>query len=215
MLNNDFKELVGKYRRYQHHQKRLRNRKILLAVLMAALAYYVSTLDFKKLLHKNTTEQNLSAAPTPKDNTTLVQDPLFTPTPTSKQEENVSQPAPIEKPKKEKKKKKVHKKKVQKPKLKVTSRKNSLKELLANQASSQSYSATIALANFHYSRKEYEEAIKWSISASKKNKSRSRPWIIYAKSKKALGKKQIARKALKLFLKKHPDEEVQNLLNSL
>ncbi len=201
MLNNDFDLLVKKYNRYKQQKRKSRNRRILLLIMIGALAYYISTLNFSKpimIADKNNTikeikESNKSVAPiTIKDETN-----------TSKKKENIS-------------KEKVQKvTKAKRGGLKVTTHTKSLYQLLENQAQSQSYSSTIAVANYHYSKKAYQKAIKWAIEASKKNKSKVRPWIVYAKSKKALGKDKTAKKALSLFLKRHQSQEAQELLNSL
>ncbi len=209
MLNNDFNVLVKKYKQYKQQKKKSRNRRILLLIIIGALAYYISTLNFSKPIRiedKNETlkaikENNKSIAPIVKKNE-------INNTKETKAEQNFTKKIPP--------KRKV--KKVSTPKrsgLKVTTNEKSLYQLLENQAQSQSYSATIAIANYHYSKKAYQKAIKWAIEASKKNKSKVRPWIVYAKSKKALGKDEIAKKALTLFLKRHQSQEAQELLNSL
>ncbi len=205
MLNNDFNELVKKYDRYKLQKKKSRNRRILFLIMIGALAYYISTLNFSKPIMIE--DKNETPKATQESNTSIT--PIITKAEVNEtKEENITKNLP---PKREVKK-------VSTPKrsgLKVTTNEKSLYQLLEHQAQSQSYSATIAVANYHYSKKSYQKAIKWAIEASKKNKSKVRPWIVYAKSKKALGKDEIAKKALTLFLKRHPSQEAQELLNSL
>lgn len=204
MLNNDFNVLVQKYEQYKKQKSKKRNRRILLLLMVGALTYYISTLNFAQPTNGVTQDKNTSVEKIEETQTISTQ-------------ELIDKTPPQEEIKKEVVPKKIEKK-VSKPKksgLKVTTKENSLEQLLENQEQSKSYSSTIALANFHYSKKEYQEAIKWSIDASKKNKSKVRPWIVYAKSKKALGKEDVAKKALTLFLKKHHSQEAKELLNSL
>jgi len=206
MLNNDFNVLVQKHTRYKIQKRKSRNRRILLLIMIGALAYYISTLNFSQPAKIIPDDENKTVEVVEKTSTVSTQE-LIDKTPLEK-EKNITK---VEKPKKVEKK-------VSKPKrsgLKVTTNEKSLEQLLENQAQSKSYSSTIALANYHYSKKEYQETIKWAIEASKKNKSKVRPWIVYAKSKKALGKEDIAKKALTLFLKRHQSQEAQELLDSL
>ena len=202
MLNNDFSVLVKKYKHYKIQESKKRNRRILLLIMIAAIAYYISSLYHSKpakQLDSNETKKVIL-----EHNATIPKD--------ESNESKKEAPIHIEKPTKE-----VHDKvsKTKTTRLKVTTQGETLKQLLENQAKSQSYSSTIAIANYHYSKKNYPETIKWAIEASKKNKSKVRPWILYAKCKNAQGKKEIAKKAFTLFLKRHKSKEVQELLNTL
>ncbi len=208
MLNNDFKVLVEKYYRYKKQKKKARNRRILLFILVGIIAYFLLTQDFSAPPKVSQKEHNTTTVHIEKNSTSDINHSSKVP---QKNEENISKIATPKQPKV----KKVTKPKVNQLHLQVTTQKETLAQLLKNQEKSKSYSATIALANYHYSKKEYDEAIRWAIEASKKNKSKARPWIIYAKSKKAQGKIEIAKKALTLFLKRHKNEEAETLLNSL
>ena len=202
MLNNDFDVLVKKYGQYKTQKRKKRNRRILLLIMIGALAYYISTLDFSTPIKQ--TDVNKSKKESVEQNKTIIKNEVNE---TKKEEPIIKKIRP----------KKPHKKvpKAKKSALKVTTQGKSLYQLLENQAQSQSYSSTIAIANYYYSQKKYQETVKWAIEASKKNKTKVRPWILYAKSKKAQGKKEIAKKALSLFLKRHQSQEAQELLNSL
>ena len=203
MLNNDFNVLVQKYGQYKKQKSKKRNRRILLLLTIGALAYYISTMSFNAPINVVQQDENKTVKKREETNTISTQE-LIEKT-HQKEEENLSKEVPA------KKKVKITKKSG----LKVITKEKSLYQLLENQAQSKSYSSTIAIANFHYSKKEYQKAVKWAIEASKKNKSKERPWIVYAKSKKALGKEDIAKKALTLFLKRNQSQKVLELLNSL
>ena len=208
MLNNDFNVLVKKYEQYKIQKSKKRNRRILLLIMIGALAYYISTLDFSTPIKE--TDVNKSKKESVEQNKTIIKNEVNE---TNETNETKKEEPIIKKIRPQKPHKKVPKAK--KSALKVTTQGKSLYQLLENQAQSQSYSSTIAIANYYYSQKKYQETVKWAIEASKKNKTKVRPWILYAKSKKAQGKKEIAKKALSLFLKRHQSQEAQELLNSL
>ncbi len=187
MLNNDFKELTKKYTRYQKQKQRSRSLKILFFFLaLAGLVYFISIFYLNKPTKTKVIETNATTVSQP-----------------AKVEKNTTEEATTEKLE------------INKHGLQVTTQEDSLEQLTANQKKSKSYSATISLANYHYSKKEYADAVKWAIEASKMNKKKDRPWIVYAQSKLAVGKVDIAKKALGLYLKKHKSKEAQDLLDKL
>ena len=209
MLNNDFHILVQKYERYQKSQQKSRNRKILFLGILLLIIYFLLTQDSSQpAQQENNITNKVNTVQTVEQNETnnSPKEPIIP----SDIKEKVT-------PKKSQKTTEHVKKqpKINQLRLQVTTKKESLYQLLENQAKLKNYSSTVAVANYHYSKKEYQKAIKWAIEASKKNKSKARPWIIYAKSKKALGHDAIAKKALTLYLKKHPSQEAQEVLNSL
>jgi len=190
MLNNDFKVLTQKYARYKKQKRSSRNKKIALFVLLGAGAYYLfTTLSFTPQKPVIKAEHNVIKRSVDKNIS----------------ESNHTQKA-VETD--------ISQLKINERSLQVTTENKSLEQLLKNQKKLNNYSSTISLANYHYSKKEYQETIKWAIEASKKNKSKARPWILYAKSKKALGKVDIAKKALTLFLKNNKSQEAKTLLES-
>ena len=77
------------------------------------------------------------------------------------------------------------------------------------------YKTAIKIAQFYMLQKEYEKAVKWAVEASKKDPTQAQSWIIYAKAKKALGKPEVAKRALTIFLKHNYSQAAQDLLNSL
>ncbi len=201
MLNNDFDILVKKYNQYEQGKKKKRNRRIVFFIMIVALASYIMTRYLStpsKQDDSNTTKATLPTLKNKDINKTVQEQTQKE----SQKESNESKP-------------KHSDSNTHTIGLKATTEGETLSQLLAHQAHSQSYSSTIALANYFYSQKEYEKTIKWAIEASKKNKSKVRPWILYAKCKNAQGKKEIAKKALSLFLKRHQSNEVQELLHTL
>jgi tetratricopeptide (TPR) repeat protein len=206
MLNNDFKVLVQKHERYKLTKRKSRNRKILFFIILAAIGYYLFTRDFSQ---KSSQEFNSSKIATTIPKTEINETKKVVSKPAQKQHESNSTKTT------KKEKNQTKQPKVNQLRLQVTTKKDSLNQLLENQEKYKNYSSTIAIANYHYSKKAYKEAIKWAIEANKKNKSKARPWIIYAKSKKALGNEKSAKKALTHYLKRYPSQEVQELLNSL
>ncbi len=215
MLNNDFKVLVEKYTRYEKQKKKTRLLKILSLFVIMILAYIITTFDFtaspKETLSADKSIPKKEQNATLSTNQIIQTAPLVTHTVQTPKEEPLPTPIKQKKPKAQK----TAQPKVNQLRLQVTSKKESLAQLTQNQQKLNNYSATIALANYHYSKKEYQDAIKWAIEASKKNKSKARPWIIYAKCKKELGNSDLAKKALILYLKRHQSQEAQELLNSL
>jgi len=100
-------------------------------------------------------------------------------------------------------------------KIKITKKHGSIKELIKKQKELNDYPSTIALAKYFYQKRDFDSAIKWSIQASQKDESKPDPWIIYAKSKKKLGYKEVGIKALKIYLQTYPNDKVQKTLDSL
>ncbi len=193
MLNNDFQVLVGKYKRYKKQQKNSRMLKFLLLLLAALLGYFLfqSIQTMKPSVHATENNQTQKSPEKPTTQTDAQTNDL------NQSEINSSADE------------------MNQHRLQVTTQESSLEQLIQNQEKYKNYSSTIALANYHFSKKEYKEAIKWAITASKKNNSKARPWIVYAKSKLADGKVDIAKKALLLYLKKYKSQEAQDLLDKL
>ncbi len=108
----------------------------------------------------------------------------------------------------------VEQKKIE-PKEKQSVKDENLQRLLSYYTKRKSYSSTISIASYYYSYQEYENAVKWAIKASKINKNKDEPWIIYAKSKHALGDEMIAKKALETYLKFNESIQAEVLLKTL
>lgn len=209
MLNNNFSKLVKLYREYERKRRNQRILKLfgIIAILGAAWLLYDQIISKRTATTVATTSvptqpeslqnQNSTIAPVTKPlNKTAVQTPktesmpkLVTKrTPSTKKEE------PFQ--------------------LRVKQR-ESLYKLLVAYKDQKSYSAAIKIAHFYLEEKEYEKAVKWAVEASKKDPTKADSWIVYAQAKKALGKPEIAKRALSIFLKHNHSQAAQNLLNSL
>ena len=71
------------------------------------------------------------------------------------------------------------------------------------------------LAHLHLENKDYEKALQWSFKANAMDKNEPKTWLIYAKAKFALGKKDEAKRVLQSFMKHYPqgfDEDVSYML---
>jgi len=73
----------------------------------------------------------------------------------------------------------------------------------------------LMLCEEYYSKKDYNNSLKWSIIANDIDNQSERSWIWFAKSKFKLGKKDDAIKALKAFLRTNQSNTVKLLLDSI
>ncbi len=76
------------------------------------------------------------------------------------------------------------------------------------------FDSSIALSKLYFQEKKYDKSIYWSKKASKLLASDAQAWIIYAKSKNAIGKKDEAIKALELYLEYFSSNDAQRLLSN-
>ncbi len=88
-------------------------------------------------------------------------------------------------------------------------------QLLEKYRKKRSYKNALALAEYFYSQKSYKKAIEWAIVANKEDNQKERSWIIYAKSKIALGDKEKAKDAMEAYLKANNSKNLKKLLDSL
>ncbi len=86
-------------------------------------------------------------------------------------------------------------------------------ELLNQFKTLQNYENALALAEFYFNLKSYQEAIAWAKKASQLDTHSDKPRILYAKAKFYLGQRSEAISSLELFLSYIKSEEVQELLN--
>lgn len=220
MLNNNFSKLVKLYKKYKKQQRNKMVLKIFGVVALLGLGYLLFM-----LAQQHRPAQSVAVATA---NTTVAQ--KRTPAPAT-----VSQPEPpkarpplkreyVETPKVEEMPKKLvkrtpvtHKAKAKREdtfQLKVTQRK-SLYKLLVAYKNEKSYDAAIKIAQFYYDEGDYDKAVKWAVEASKKDPAQAQSWIIYAQAKRALGKPEVAKRALSIYLKHNYSQPAQNLLDSL
>jgi len=77
-----------------------------------------------------------------------------------------------------------------------------------------SFKSAQSLASLYFKKKRFEKSIYWSKKASKLDAKEALPWLFYAKSKYALGKKEEAIKSLELYLDYFSSNEIRKLLDS-
>ena len=100
-------------------------------------------------------------------------------------------------------------------KLFINDKKIAIGKLLESYRKKPSISRALAIADFYYSSKKYEEAIGWAVLANKIDIDKKRPWIIYIKSKIAQKDYKKAVKAIKAYLQIHNSNQMQKLLEVL
>lgn len=71
------------------------------------------------------------------------------------------------------------------------------------------------IAQSFYNKRAYEEAVRWSIMANSIDPSNEESWIVYAKAKVRLNRKEEAIKALKIYLNQYVSKKVQTYLKYL
>ena len=212
MLNNNFSKLVKLYEKYRRQQ---RNR------LLLQLFGLVALIGVGYIIYEQVSKRSHQPQPV------VVQEIAPESTPTAKTDTASVPQKPLHKtvvatPKVEEMPKTVHKRTPPKTKkrkeetfqLKVTQR-ESLYKLLVDYKDRKSYDAAIKIARFYLQEKDYDKAVKWAVEASKKDPSQAESWIIYARAKKALGKPEVAKRALGIYLKHNYSQPAQNLLDSL
>ncbi len=218
MLNNNFSKLVKLYKKYKKQQRNKLVLKIVGVVALLGLGYLLFMLAQQRRPVQSTA---VATAPATTANTTVAQAhaPAAAPQPRPPlKREHVETPKVEEMPKKLVKRTPVtHKAKAKKEdtfQLKVTQRK-SLYKLLVAYKNDKSYDAAIKIAQFYLEEKDYDKAVKWAVEASKKDPAQAQSWIIYAQAKRALGKPEVAKRALSIYLKHNYSQPAQNLLDSL
>jgi tetratricopeptide (TPR) repeat protein len=223
MLNNNFSELVKKY---EHYRNKQRNKKFLSLLTLAAIIAGGFFLVFNSKFIVNSFKKTSPEEPVQAQ--VIKQEPaeITTPVPEVVEPKVIKTPekkpdrVKVATPKEDKLPNKVYKreeKKIQKAtpfELEVKERKN-LYNLLKRNKENDNYQTTVNLAQFYFNEKNYEQAVTWSVKASKKDPKKSLPWVIYAKSKSQLGKTIVAKKALSIYLKHTESKEVRNLLDTL
>jgi len=214
MLNNNFSKLIKLYEKYQRQQRNRMLLRLFALLILIAAVYLVYLQLSKKPLQtiSDTAAYNTTAISTPqkaeKVDTTVTSSPAVKKT-------SVSVPQEKEMPDQiTKRTQKTAAKKEEPFQLQVTQR-ESLYRMLVDYKDKKSYQTAIKIAQFYLLQKEYKKAVKWAVEASKKDPAQARSWIIYAKAKQALGKPDVAKRALAIYLKHNSSKEAQELLNSL
>lgn len=68
------------------------------------------------------------------------------------------------------------------------------------------YKTALQIAELYFADKNFEKALKWSFKANELDKRDSGAWVLFAKAKFALGKKDEARQVLQSFLRFYDDK---------
>ncbi len=207
MLSHELKELIQKY---QVYKKRHRKKWIVLGLLSLVLLLAILPL-FQSETSKEKSKTNLSAS-TKESQKVVEKGDLNKSVVSSNEEQNrtneeENSTAKIEEEQSAKKHKRSDRQAV--------TTQNSLKELKDHYNKHKTYSSAMAVSRYLYSNKEYKEAIKWAIVASKIDQLKVEPWLIYAKSQKGLGNITKAKKALEILLRQKESDEARALLKAL
>ena len=117
---------------------------------------------------------------------------------------NVIKPKAIVAPKVKIDRPTVKKKSLDKPKKPVfqitTTNADAKTVLLKNYTVKKDYASALKLAEYFLKKKDFTKALYWAKNANKLDSTKDDSWIIYAKAKYALGKKDDAIESLKTFL---------------
>ncbi len=217
MLNNNFSKLIKLYEKYQRKQRIKLFFKLLGALLLIAAGYLIYLQN-----HQSSTDE-IKPATTATESTLHEQKEIETGVNQQQSAQTEPVKTAVETPKEEEMPQKVIKRtststqsaEENEPfQLKVNQR-ESLYKMLVAYKDQKSYKTAIKIAQFYLLQKEYKKAVKWAVEASKKDPSQAQSWIIYAKAKKALGKPDVAKRALGIYLKHNFSQEAKDLYNLL
>ncbi len=215
MLNNNFNELVRKYKRYRAKRREM--------VLLSILGFIVVVVGGIFLVTRSEFVNKSFQMTTPESEVKVQHELNNTDKLATKTEEKIEEPIKkieVETPKSQDLPNQVYSRSAKELqdgsslKLEVDERKN-LYKLLTTDKRENSYQSAVDIAEFYFKDKNYQQSVIWSVKASKKDPKESLPWIIYAKSKIALGKPKVAQKALAVYLKHTESKEVRELFESL
>ncbi len=84
--------------------------------------------------------------------------------------------------------------------------------LLKNYSIKKDYTSALKLAKYFLKKGDFNKALYWAKNANKLNSTKESSWIIYAKAKYALGKKEDAIESLKTFLNIFYSKKADKLL---
>ncbi len=70
----------------------------------------------------------------------------------------------------------------------------------------------IMIAQRYFQRKEYENALQWSIKSNELDKNLEQSWLLFAKSSYKLGRKNRAINALRIYIRKSGSQKAKELL---
>ncbi len=201
MLNNDIHSLIKQYKRYKKQSRSDSIGKIVAWILIPIVIGFA----LFKFINSNNEEPIKTIEPQIKESNDIFE-----------QEENNNSEQTVKTSIQKERKESIKEEPIKEEPIKEESIKDeNLQRLLSYYTKRKSYSSAISIASYYYSYQKYENSVKWAIRASKINKNKDQPWIIYAKSKSALGNDTIAKKALETYLKFNESSEAEVLLKTL
>ncbi|BBG65683.1 transformation system protein [Hydrogenimonas sp.] len=92
---------------------------------------------------------------------------------------------------------------------------NTLKHLIAKFNRTNDPKLASYIAQSYYKKGDYKEALKWSVTANSLDPSSEETWLVYARSKVKLGRKEEAIKALRIYLNQYNSRRAKSYLKSL
>ena len=97
----------------------------------------------------------------------------------------------------------------------IGSKNSSIQKIKKRFYKSHSFPLAIKIAQQFLSKKSYKRSLKWALIANEIDTKSEKSWILFAKSKVALGQKKDAINALSEYLKNHKSSNVKTLLDDI
>jgi len=99
--------------------------------------------------------------------------------------------------------------------IKVSSDNSAYKDVERRFKRSHNINDSMFLANMYYKKRQYKKSLYWSMQTNKLNKNIEESWLIFAKSKLRLGRKNEAIRVLKTYIKRSNSYEAKKLLKKI
>lgn len=101
--------------------------------------------------------------------------------------------------------------KVPEPEIIVIKQNSSLKDLMASYNQEKSHGKALIIAKKYFEKKQYKDAINWSLRANELNSDSDKSWVIFAKSNIAIGRVEVALKAIDAYLVNNRSDELEKI----
>ena len=92
---------------------------------------------------------------------------------------------------------------------------SSIPNLISRFKSTGNVKYAILLAQEYYSKKDYKNAEKWSFTVNNLNKNLEEGWVVFAKSRYKMGKKEDAIMVLDTYRQKNPSKYIDFLITQI